>query len=198
MHLLIFTSKLLQFLLLPKSDVILFTGKSSLFALIRGELPPDGGGFELPSQWVIAHVAQDTPAQPRRRRGAGERRSQARLAERPIRRLPRWLGLGLAHAGIPVALIKDLATTREKFKTGQGASHGVHAILETLQATIREQIDALVRLESELSDAAKTIEGCYRCKKPPTRQACPNCPVNKRLETSEILNLIWEQSVEDQ
>jgi DNA-binding transcriptional MerR regulator len=106
--------------------------------------------------------------------------------------------LGLAHAGIPVALIKDLATTREKFKTGQGASHGVHAILETLQATIREQIDALVRLESELSDAAKTIEGCYRCKKPPTRQACPNCPVNKRLETSEILNLIWEQSVEDQ
>ena len=69
--------------------------------------------------------------------------------------------------GIPVALIKDLATTREKFKTGQGASHGVHAILETLQATIREQIDALVRLESELSDAAKTIEGCYRCKKPP-------------------------------
>jgi len=106
--------------------------------------------------------------------------------------------LGLAHAGIPLALIKELATTREKFKTGQGASHGVHTVLETLQESIREQIDALEKLESELSDAAKTIEGCYRCKKPPTRQGCPNCPVNKRLESSEILNLIWEQSVEEQ
>jgi ATP-binding cassette, subfamily F, member 3 len=38
------------------------TGKSSLFALIRGELEPDGGEFELPPGLVVAHVAQETPA----------------------------------------------------------------------------------------------------------------------------------------
>ena len=38
------------------------TGKSSLFALILGQLSADSGGFELPSQWVIAHVAQETVA----------------------------------------------------------------------------------------------------------------------------------------
>ncbi|HXH02217.1 MAG TPA: ATP-binding cassette domain-containing protein [Candidatus Competibacteraceae bacterium] len=38
------------------------TGKSSLFALLRGELHPDQGDAELPSSWVIAHVAQETPA----------------------------------------------------------------------------------------------------------------------------------------
>lgn len=37
-------------------------GKSSLFAMIRGELQPDSGDCSLPVSWVIAHVAQETPA----------------------------------------------------------------------------------------------------------------------------------------
>ena len=39
-------------------------GKSSLFALIRGELLPDAGDVQLPGAWIIAHVAQETPAVP--------------------------------------------------------------------------------------------------------------------------------------
>lgn len=38
------------------------TGKSSLFALLRGELHAESGDVEIPPQWVIAHVAQETPA----------------------------------------------------------------------------------------------------------------------------------------
>ncbi|AMN48190.1 ABC transporter ATP-binding protein [Steroidobacter denitrificans] len=37
-------------------------GKSSLLALILGELQPDAGSFELPPQRVIAHVAQELAA----------------------------------------------------------------------------------------------------------------------------------------
>jgi ATP-binding cassette subfamily F protein 3 len=37
-------------------------GKSSLFALLRGELQPDSGDLELPPDWTIASVAQETPA----------------------------------------------------------------------------------------------------------------------------------------
>jgi ATP-binding cassette subfamily F protein 3 len=37
-------------------------GKSSLFALLRGELHPDAGDVEIPAAWTIAHVAQETPA----------------------------------------------------------------------------------------------------------------------------------------
>ncbi len=42
------------------------SGKSSLFALLRGELHPDQGDLEMPPGWTIAHVAQETPglAQP--------------------------------------------------------------------------------------------------------------------------------------
>jgi ATP-binding cassette, subfamily F, member 3 len=36
--------------------------KSSLFALLRGELQPELGDLEIPSVWVVSHVAQETPA----------------------------------------------------------------------------------------------------------------------------------------
>ncbi|HEY6898101.1 MAG TPA: ATP-binding cassette domain-containing protein, partial [Rhodocyclaceae bacterium] len=39
-------------------------GKSSFFALLRGELHADQGDLEIPAAWTIAHVAQDTPALP--------------------------------------------------------------------------------------------------------------------------------------
>ena len=38
------------------------SGKSSLFALLRGELHADKGDAEFPPQWRVAHVAQETPA----------------------------------------------------------------------------------------------------------------------------------------
>jgi ATP-binding cassette, subfamily F, member 3 len=37
-------------------------GKTSLFALLRGELQAEVGDLEIPPNWVIAHVAQETPA----------------------------------------------------------------------------------------------------------------------------------------
>jgi ATP-binding cassette subfamily F protein 3 len=37
-------------------------GKSSLFAMLRRELLPEKGDLEIPTNWVIAHVAQETPA----------------------------------------------------------------------------------------------------------------------------------------
>jgi ATP-binding cassette, subfamily F, member 3 len=36
-------------------------GKSSLFALLLGELHADAGDFSLPAAWELAHVAQQTP-----------------------------------------------------------------------------------------------------------------------------------------
>jgi ATP-binding cassette subfamily F protein 3 len=37
-------------------------GKSSLFALFRGELHADNGELSIPQAWTVAHVAQETPA----------------------------------------------------------------------------------------------------------------------------------------
>ena len=104
--------------------------------------------------------------------------------------------LRLAQASVPLALIKDLATARGKFSFGDQASHSVHSILATLQAKIREQTEALAKLETELAYTAKIVEGCFKCSNPPTRRGCPECPVNNLLGSSEILNLVWEQDLE--
>src|SRR5450830_1815216 len=37
-------------------------GKSSIFAMLRGELHVESGDLDIPPHWVIAHVAQETPA----------------------------------------------------------------------------------------------------------------------------------------
>ncbi|NEX59790.1 ATP-binding cassette domain-containing protein [Noviherbaspirillum galbum] len=37
-------------------------GKSSLFAMLRGELHADLGEVDFPAKWRVAHVAQETPA----------------------------------------------------------------------------------------------------------------------------------------
>src|SRR5688572_7644603 len=41
------------------------SGKSSLMALVRGELQPDAGVFEMPSNLEIAHVSQELEASDR-------------------------------------------------------------------------------------------------------------------------------------
>ena len=41
------------------------TGKSSLFAMIRDEIHADEGEFYRPKDWIIAHVAQETPSDDR-------------------------------------------------------------------------------------------------------------------------------------
>src|SRR5512135_3381010 len=40
------------------------SGKSSLFALLRGELHPEAGDCEVPRDWRITSVAQETPPLP--------------------------------------------------------------------------------------------------------------------------------------
>ena len=65
-------------------------GKSSLFALLRGELLPDAGEVELPPAWTIAHVAQETPrgrdAGARLRAGRRRRAARDRARRSPPRR----------------------------------------------------------------------------------------------------------------
>ncbi|MCC5855179.1 MAG: ATP-binding cassette domain-containing protein [Idiomarina sp.] len=55
-----------QFTIFPGQRVGLVgangTGKSSLFALLRGELKEDQGELQVPKAWKIASVAQETPA----------------------------------------------------------------------------------------------------------------------------------------
>jgi ATP-binding cassette subfamily F protein 3 len=75
-------------------------GKSSFFALLRGELHAEVGDVEFPAAWAIAHVSQETPALP------GAALEFALDGDTELRGVERRLTLAeAAHDGEQIALL---------------------------------------------------------------------------------------------
>ncbi|WP_353571137.1 MerR family transcriptional regulator [Candidatus Albibeggiatoa sp. nov. BB20] len=103
--------------------------------------------------------------------------------------------LHLAQSGIPINLIKQLAIVRTLHPTGDESRQHVQTILGTLTEQVSLQMDALQKLQSELTFAAEIVQACSQCNNPPTRMGCPDCPIHQKLDVSNMLNLIWEQEI---
>ena len=84
-------------------------GKSSLFALLNGELQVDGGDLDIPSKWRIAHMRQETEASSRSAvdyvmdGDTDYRRIEAGIANaKDDNELTRWMDAMEAHQGYQV------------------------------------------------------------------------------------------------
>lgn len=98
----------------------------------------------------------------------------------------------LAQLGVPLNVIQQLATARSLSSTGAESSCRVGELIQPLLEKLAQQKQSLIRLEGELSAAAKAIRYCSDCPNPPTRAGCPGCPINALTTGSEMLNLVWE------
>jgi ATP-binding cassette subfamily F protein 3 len=84
-------------------------GKSSLFALLNGELTPDGGDLTMPSKWRIAHMKQEVEASSRSALDYaidGDRRyrdiEQGMASSQNDTELTRWMDAMDEHQGYQV------------------------------------------------------------------------------------------------
>src|SRR5260370_26659465 len=68
------------------------SGKTSLFALLRGELHADKGEVDYPARWRVAYVAQETPALER------PAREYANDGDTTLREVEAKLAAAAAHA----------------------------------------------------------------------------------------------------
>ena len=103
------------------------SGKSSLFALLRGELHADAGDLDFPAAWRIAHVAQETPALTR------SALDYAIDGDTSLRRLEQELAaaealhdgqrIGALHAALQDADAYTVRARAEQLLTGLGFSH---------------------------------------------------------------------------
>jgi len=100
--------------------------------------------------------------------------------------------LHLAENGFPLEIIRLIGNTRKTCSTGNEGSKKISDIIETSIKNIEEKINNLNSLSSELSAAKKQIKKCSGCRNEPSSKGCPKCPVNKNLESIEVLNLVWE------
>src|SRR5467141_4023181 len=100
------------------------SGKSSLFALLRGELHTDKGEVDYPAQWRVAHVAQETlaldrPAVEYAIDGDGALRSlEGRLAAAEAG--DRGALMGELHAALADAGLYTARSRAERLLTGLG------------------------------------------------------------------------------
>ena len=103
------------------------SGKSSLFALLRGELHADKGEVDYPARWRVAYVAQETPAL---ERAAIEyaidgdttlRKLEARLAEAETANDGH--AMGEIHAAMGDADAYTVRSRAEQLLHGLGFSH---------------------------------------------------------------------------
>ena len=105
------------------------SGKSSLFAALRGELLPDAGSIEIPPAWVVAHVAQETPD------ADVAAIEYVQDGDRELRALERDLATPAIHDG------EELAELHHRFEIvgGYGARARAAALLAGLGVDERDQ-----------------------------------------------------------
>ncbi len=118
------------------------SGKSSLFSLLRGELHTDTGEVELPPQWRIASVAQETPALAR------AALDYALDGDAELRVLERELAVAeAAHDGLRIAELHDRL-------------HAIDAY--TAPARAARLLDGVGFSQAELSQPVADFSGGWR------------------------------------
>ncbi|MCG2583288.1 ATP-binding cassette domain-containing protein [Massilia sp. TS11] len=103
-------------------------GKSSLFAMLRGDIHADQGDIDFPAKWRVAHVAQETPALERTALdyaidGDTElRRLQAELAqlESAPHSTETGIALGHVHSALADADAYTVSSRAEQLLLGLG------------------------------------------------------------------------------
>jgi len=103
------------------------SGKSSLFAVLRGELHADLGEVDFPARWRVAHVAQETPALDRPALeyaidgDTALRRLESELAEAEA--ADDGIRIGELHAALGDADAYTVRSRAEQLLHGLGFSH---------------------------------------------------------------------------
>jgi ATP-binding cassette, subfamily F, member 3 len=100
------------------------SGKSSLFALLRGELHTDRGEVDFPGHWRLAHVAQETPALERPAiEYAIDGDTTLRKVEERLAGAQDGLLIGELHAALADADAYTVRSRAERLLTGLGFNH---------------------------------------------------------------------------
>ena len=100
--------------------------------------------------------------------------------------------LQLSRIGIGLESIQRLAKTREDYASGQSACTAMKPLLDELRGRIVGLMNDLETLELDLELADMLIRQCNQCTNRPNRKDCPDCPVEKNVDLSGIVRLVWD------
>ena len=93
---------------------------------------------------------------------------------------------------IPLDTIAAIARERRAHATGDRSAAAVAGLLGHLSDRLAAQAEKARALRDEVLLAASVIARCKGCTRPPSRQGCPQCPVNAESARNDVAALIWQ------
>lgn len=102
------------------------------------------------------------------------------------------VALRLARLGMELGEVQRLAQVREHCGTGAEAVARVLPLLGELRAWMETSLSELESLRRDLERAETLIRQCDRCPNRPNRRDCPECPVDRNIELTDLARLIWD------
>lgn len=102
------------------------------------------------------------------------------------------VALRLARLGTELGDIERLARIREGCASGADAAASVSTLLGELKGWIDETLNDLNALKLDLETANALSRQCSGCRNKPNRRACPNCPMDRNVASTDLGRLIWD------
>lgn len=93
---------------------------------------------------------------------------------------------------IPVEIIREIATRRRDYPTGDQSSTAMIEMLEDLADKLGDRAAKTLSLQDELTRTVRLLRGCRGCQNRPDSKNCPECPMEKSPERSSVARLIWQ------
>jgi len=100
--------------------------------------------------------------------------------------------LQLTKLGFSIESIREIVEIRENSQTGAESSSLVDIKLNKISNIVSSRIEELEKLNIEINNVRNVIKGCNSCSNFPSNTGCPHCPVIEKLESINLLNLVWD------
>jgi len=100
--------------------------------------------------------------------------------------------LRLARLGMELGDVQRLAQVREQCGSGAEAVSEILPLLDELREWIGSTRSELESLERDLERAEMLIRQCRGCSNRPNRRDCPQCPVDRNVDLTDLARLIWD------
>lgn len=102
------------------------------------------------------------------------------------------VALRLARLGMELGEVQRLAHTREECGSGTEAVARIVPLLAGLRAWIESTASELEALRCDLDRAEALLRQCSDCPNRPNRRDCPQCPVDRAVDSTDLARLVWD------
>ena len=101
--------------------------------------------------------------------------------------------LTLTQLDFPLQTLKELAGIRRASRSGDEASHKVHAQLEIMGELLKQQIQTMRKVQKDLQKAQQLVTACFGCKRKANLKNCTPCEFSRGVTNTNVMRVVWDE-----